>query len=190
MNIFFSASYRGREQYKTQLDLIHDTIAEFKSVNLISPAWKDNYEPLLRATKISRATQSRFAEYQAIRKGIRISEAVIFEVSHESFQVGHEVSFALAEKKPVLCLSLHEDFSQRIQNEYFFGAKYTPETIHGIIQDFLARVRELSLSKRFNLFLYPHQLEYVKEQGEKMGMNMSEYIRYLINLDKQRSAGY
>ena len=89
------------------------------------------------------------------------------------------------EKKPVLVLSIHEDFSKKIHNDYFMGAKYDAKNIKGIIQDFLARARELTLSKRFNMFLYPSQIEYLERASKTSGMNMSEYIRHLINLDRR-----
>jgi hypothetical protein len=95
-----------------------------------------------------------------------------------------EVSYALSLKKPTLCLSLKEDFSQRIENDYFFGQQYSLGSLKVKIQDFLAAARDMAKSERFNLFLYPHQVEYLKLESQQHGMNMSEYVRFLINQDR------
>ena len=108
-------------------------------------------------------------------------------VSNEDFQLGHEMTLAATEKKPVLCLSVNEDLSKRIFNDYFFAAKYDEKKIKGILQDFFAKVRSINLTKRFNMFLYPRQVDYLKNAAEKEGINMSEYLRKLINIDKRLS---
>ncbi len=187
MTIFFSTSFRGHKKHPTAIKSVYETLTSFKSLTIISPGWNNNYAPIIKATLKREKTGSRYEEYRAIRQAIRLSDACIFEVTHESFQVGHEVSFALAEKKPTLCLSRKENFAIRIENDYFYGKKYRNNTIKPSIQDFLAKVRETTLSKRFNLFLYPHQIKHLKTQGEIQGMNMSEYIRFLINADKLKS---
>jgi hypothetical protein len=188
MTIFFTASHRGEAKYKKQFDRVYQTIKSFSDVSLISPGWKDNYEELISASKKKKLQDPRLIEYEAIKKGIQLADAVIIEVSQESFQLGHETTLTLMNKKPVLCLSMHEDFNKRISHDYFFGAQYTDSTLKGIIQDFLSQVRDLSLSKRFNLFLYPRQVEYLEINAKKNKMNMSEYIRYLINRDKSQES--
>ncbi|HYD34778.1 MAG TPA: hypothetical protein VD999_01800 [Vitreimonas sp.] len=186
MTIFFSSSYRGLSKYERNYELILRTLQEFKSIKVISPLLKSSYQPLVEAVlHRDLSTKDRYEEYQAMRQAIRAADAVIFEVTQESFQIGYETTFALSEKKPVLCLSLEEDFSKRLQNDYFFGTRYSEQTLKPIIQDFLAEVRDRHLSKRFNLFLYPHQIAHLQQQGNKHGMNMSEYVRHLINQDKQ-----
>lgn len=83
--------------------------------------------------------------------------------------------------------SVYEDFSLKINNEYFFGAKYIKQNIRIVIQNFFARVHEFSKSQRFNMFLYPSQLEYLEKAGRQTGMNKSEYVRKLINRDRRVS---
>lgn len=189
MTIFFTASHRGEDKYKQHYKTIIKTVESFPSVTLISPHQGGLYQQLREEEARAKGiTDPKLMEYEAIRQGVHLAEAVIMEVSHESFQIGHETTLALMDKKPVLCLSLHEDFSTRIRHDYFFGKKYTERSLKGTIQDFLAHVRDLSLSKRFNLFLYPHQVEHLQTMSKKSGVNMSEYLRKLINLDKQAEA--
>lgn len=183
MVIFYTASYYGKAKYQASYDLVRATIKQFR-VNLISTE-EGNYKDVLDAATRKRIADPRLLHYEAIRRGIHMADAVVIEVSNEDFQLGHEATLAIMEKKPVLCLSLQQDFSKKINNSYFFGATYTKETIQAIMQDFLARVRELRQAKRFNMFMYPTQLAYLEKASKKQGMNVSEYIRHLVNLDRR-----
>lgn len=192
MKVFFTASYGGKKRYQANYDLVRETIKRFK-VELISPEEKNYHLVLDAATRkkfpdYESLHKDSFWHYEAIRQGIHWADAVIVDVSQEDFQLGHEVTLAIMEKKPVLCLSVREDFSQKIHHDYFFGSKYTKHTIEAVIQDFFANVRELSHSRRFNMFLYPSQIDHLELMAKQYGMNMSEYVRRLINLDRRTSS--
>lgn len=192
MKIFYTSSRSGKGEYQDNYNLILKTIESFK-VELVSTEGGNYIEMLsLEARKrfksVEELRKDWFWHYQAIRNGIHWSEAFIVEISNEDFQLGHEVTLALMEKKPVLCLSANEDWQKKIHHDYFFAAKYSQKTIQGIIQDFLVKVRSLTLSRRFNLFLYPHQVDYLEKAARKYGTNMSDYIRRLINLDRRSHA--
>lgn len=184
MTVFYTASFFGKKKYQKQYDLVLKTLEQF-GVTVISTE-KGNYKQVLdEKTRERLKDKPKLLHYEAIRQGIHMAEAVVIEVSNEDFQIGHEASLAIAEKKPVLCLSVHEDISERVISEYLFGAKYNQRNIKRVIQNFLARVRQMTLSKRFNLFLYPHQTEYLEKASKRAGMNMSEYMRRLISLDRR-----
>ncbi len=184
MVIFYTASWFGKQKYQKEYDLVGQTIKQF-DVKLIGTEEGNYQEALDEKTREKLKDNPKMLHYEAVRQGIHLAEAVIIEVSNEDFQLGHEASLALGEKKPVLCLSINEDLSKRIFNEYFFSARYNQKNIGEIIQDFLAKARAMTLTKRFNLFLYPHQRSYLQKAGKREGMNMSEYVRHLINLDKR-----
>ena len=184
MTVFYTASWFGKKKYQPEYDLASRTIEGF-GVKLISTEGGNYQEVLDENTRARLKDEPKLLHYEAIRQGIHQADAVIIESSHEDFQLGHEASLAIAEKKPVLCLSVNEDLGKRIYNDYFFGAKYSSSTVKKVIQDFFAKARQLSLSKRFNLFLYPHQVEYLQTAAKRKGVNMSEYMRYLISLDKR-----
>lgn len=184
MIVFYTASFYGKDKYQKYYDLVRKTIESFK-VQLISPESMEQFQKGIEEGAKKLKTEAGFLKYETIRAGIHKADAVVIEVSNQDFQLGHEATLAIMEKKPVLCLSLYEDLSKKINHEYFFGAKYDEKTISGIVQDFFAHARDLSLSKRFNLFLSPYQVEYLERMSKKFGINMSEYIRRLINLDRR-----
>jgi 3-methyladenine DNA glycosylase/8-oxoguanine DNA glycosylase len=92
---------------------------------------------------------------------------------------------AVFDKKYVLCLSLDEDFSEKINNRYVLGAKYSELTIDEIIEDFVAKVSKNILTERFNCFLSPAQVHYLQSQSLSKNINMSEYVRELIDRDRK-----
>lgn len=186
MNVFYTCSYYGKKKYQKWYDLVRATLKEFH-IELISPE-EGNYQHVLDAESRSRLKSPELLHYEVIRQSIHLAEVVVIEASHEDIQLGHEITLALMEKKPVLVLSIHEDFSRKIHHDYMIGAKYTKTNLKPILQDFLAHARELTFSKRFNMFLYPSQIEYIERKGKETGMNMSEYIRHLINLDRRANS--
>lgn len=184
MIIFYTASYFGKKKYQREYDLVATTLQKFE-IDLIGTE-VGNYQDLLsERAKASLGDNPKRLHYEAVRQGVRQADAVVIECSQEDFQIGHEATLAMEERKPVLCLSVHEDLSERVFGEYLFGSQYTEMSLEGIIQDFLSNARELSLTTRFNMFLYPHQREYLQLASKKQGVNMSEYVRKLINRDKR-----
>ena len=186
MRIFYTASYYGKQAYQEQYDLVRATIKGFNA-DLISPEEGNYLDVIDPKTRKRLEGNPKLIHYEAIRQGIHLADAVIIEATHEDIQLGHEITLALMEKKPMLVLSTKEDFSKKIIHEYLFGARYTKATVKGILQDFFAKAREIRHARRFNMFLYPAQTEYVEKASQKQGMNMSEYIRHLINLDRRAS---
>ena len=143
---------------------------------------KGNYLDLVPPTvKTRMKNQPLKLHYNAIRRGILWSDAVIIEISQEDFQLGHEATLAIQAKKHVLCLSTHEDFSQKIANRYFHGAKYNRTTVEEQIESFLKLAQKDLLSRRFNLFLTSSQEQFLKSRGQESGLGASDYLRSLID---------
>lgn len=181
MKIFWTASYHGKAQYQKYYDLIGRVIDSQPSVEVIATE-KGNYQNILPPTLRSKlSSQPDLLHYEAIRRGILWADAVIIEISHESFQLGHEASLAMQAKKHVLCLSTHEDYSPKLDNRYFHAAIYNKMTIEEQIESFLKLARRDLLSRRFNLFLTSSQEQFVKQKGDESGEGASSYIRSLID---------
>lgn len=180
MKVFWTASYTGKDKYQKFYDLIGRTLESLPDLEIISPE-KGNYldmvPPTLR-TKLS--SDPTHLHYEAIRRGILWADAVIIEVSNEDFQLGHEATLAIQAKKHVLCLSVNENFADKIDNRYFHGAKYNRATLEEQVEDFLSLARKDLLSNRFNLFLTSSQLEFIKKQGDLSGEGASSYLRSLV----------
>lgn len=181
MKIFYTASYYGKQQYQRQFDKVLAEI-EKHDVDIISPEI-GGYQKVLSNKEMIKLKTADSIHYMSIQRGIQLCDATIIEISHQDFQLGHEASLAIQNKKPVLCLSIHEDFSKKIRNPYFFGAKYNDFNIDEIISNFLRKASNEKLSERFNMFLSPTQLVYLEKQSERSNMSKSEYLRDLLIQD-------
>lgn len=184
LKIFFTASYYGKQMYQKYYDLV---LAKIEECNVeVVGTEKGNYMVLLGISPGESIFTNKALHYKAIRKGILWCDAAIIEISHEDFQLGHEATLAIQLKRPVLCLSIHEDFSKKIKNEYFHGAKYNEYNIGTIIRTFLEEIKVDHFSERFNCFLSKKQTAYLRKVAWEEKMNNSQYLRRLINRDMKR----
>jgi hypothetical protein len=182
MIVFYTASFTGKKSLQKYYDLVLKTIQSFES-DIISPELGNYMEVLSKKRQAELSKDSRRLHYEAIRKGILASNVVIIEVSNEDFQLGHEATLALDQKKPVLCLSIYEDFSKKIRSPYFYAGKYNEYNIEELVGDFLTQSKKEQLSVRFNCFLKQAQIDHLRLQGELNGQTTSEYLRVLIDRD-------
>ena len=183
MRVFYTASFYGKRKYQKYYDLVLKAI-EKTGVELISPE-KGNYFKVLTEKDYKDIKSKKKLHYEAIKRGITWAQAVIIEISNEDFQLGHEATLATQAKKPVLCLSLNEDFSEKINNSFFYAAKYNEYNIEEIVDDFIKNAEKEALNQRFNLFVSPRQLTYLENAAKRSEMNMSEYLRMLVDKDQK-----
>src|SRR3990167_1589992 len=154
MKIFFTASFHGKKQYQRYYNIVLKTLEQIPNA-FITSTEKDNYLSVLPLKDRKRIKNKEKLHYLAIQN-----------------------------KKYVLCLSTREDFSEKIINRYFVGAKYNEYNIEEVVDNFIEVVKKNQFSERFNCFISPSQMDYVKEKAKKEHMNASEYIRSLIDDDK------
>lgn len=182
MKVFYTCSYYGKKIYQKYYDMVLSAI-EATGVEVISPE-KDNYKQLL-GPALKTLDSEKIVHSEAIRKGILLADAVIIEASHEDFQLGYEAAFAVESKKHLLCLSIHENFSEKMRFRYLAGAKYNKYNIEEIVANFIDFVKKDHLSERFNCFFSPSQIHHLDLAAQKAGVNKSEYLRSLIEKDKK-----
>ncbi len=177
--VFFTCSHSGKKKYQEYYDKIVSAI-ENSNVNLIATEL-GNYKQTLTKADLKKCKSDREVHYLAIKKGIQWADLIILELSEESFQVGHEATLAMEMKKPVLGLSLNEDWAARIKHPYFHAAKYTKYFYKDIIEKFIRDFGDEQLSERFNLFLSKRQLNKLERKAKDENINMSEMIRRLVD---------
>lgn len=170
MKIFYTASFWGKDKYQQNYNQVLTAILAHP-VEIKSPEITDFHHP----------TKDPTTHYSAIRQGIAWADAVIIEVSQEDFQLGHEATLAIQARKPLLCLSVREDFTNHIQNRFFHAARYNQYTIDEIIANFIQKSQKELLKERFNLFLSPSQLARLRSQAQKQSLTASECLRQLID---------
>lgn len=184
MTIFYTVPYSGKAKYQKQYDWILKAIQK-TGVDVISPEL-DNYQQVLKPSELKKYHDPKIIHYESIRRGIDMADAVIIDVTYPGTRIGFEIGLAVFDKKYVLCLSLEEDFSEKINNRYVLGAKYSELTIDEIIEDFVAKVNKNTLTERFNCFLSPAQVSHLQSKSLSEDINMSEYVRKLIDGDRKQ----
>lgn len=180
--VFFTASYSGKAKYQQKYNWCINAIKR-NNVDLISPELGNYLDVLSGSEKKVYEGDQKAMHYEAIRRGILWADLVIIETSDENFQVGHEATIAMVMRKPVLALSIFEDFGVKIKHKYFQGAKYNGFNIDEIITSFINKHSKAEFNERFNLFLSKEQVEKVLKKSQKLGVNKSEYIRRLLDED-------
>ena len=100
MRIFYTASYYGKEKYQKYYDMILKAITD-TGTEVLSPE-KGNYLNILQKKDLKKFKSEKEIHYEAIRRGIQWADEVIMEISNEDFQLGHEATLALQEKKHVI----------------------------------------------------------------------------------------
>lgn len=178
LKIFFTASFEGKEKYQSNYDKIVQIIKESKAEVVATEL--ANYKKLLTLRDIKKLKTEKEIHYYAIKKGIQWADLVIMELSQESFQVGHEATLAIQLKKPLLGLSIHQDWSQRILDTYFIGAKYNEYNVREIITGFINKYSKNRLTERFNMFLSKQQIKKLDSLAKENSTTRSELIRSLI----------
>lgn len=187
MKILYTASYLGKQKYQTNYNLVLKTL--HATGNEILVPEKDDYLYFLSQKELERLQYPKRIHYEAIKKAIPQCDAVVMELSDEDFQLGYLATIAVQSKKYTLCLSIFDDFSDRITDRYFFGAKYDDRTIDDTITNFVHQASEDQFSERFNLFLSPAQVQYLEKNATVANMNKSEYLRSLIDQDQKVKGG-
>lgn len=186
MKIFYTASFYGKSEYQIFYTLVLKAIKK-TGVEVVSTE-EGTYMRVISWKQLRKNFKQKEKHYLAIRKGIEEADAVIIEISKEDFQLGHEATLAIMNKKHVLCLSVHEDFSNKIYNKYFHGAQYSPDTVDSIVSAFIAKAKRMKYSERFNLMLSPKQVHYLAKKANEKGVSMSEVVRQVVE-EKMNEGG-
>jgi len=179
MKIFVAASFYGKEKYPANFAHILESLKDLEAQILTPDAGKTL--TTLKLQNYAKTHNNKNVHYESIRRGIKWAQMIILETSHEDFELGFLTHSALELKKPILALSIHEDFSKKIKSPFFTAAKYNEKNVSSIVSRFVEKNAREELSERFNLFLSKRQLQSIESSAKELGINNSEYLRMLID---------
>lgn len=177
MIIFYTNSYSVKDKKQETFDFIISTIKSLGH-KVVGPE-THKYEELINLEKAKKNQAKISVHNQFIRKSIELSDAAILEASRYSFKLGQESQMALDKKIPVLCLADERDYSEKVQDPFFYSSIYKSDAeIRLAIKSFLKTVESKHLSKRINVFLHNKHLAYLNWYVKNNeGTNRSEVIR-------------
>lgn len=145
MKIFFTGSFFGQKQYGKHYDRIVRILEELGAE--VIRTGSEEYKSIYTEDDLRKFSKEEL-HYRFIREGIARADAVVVEASQEDFRIGHEATLAIIYKKPVLCLSVNEDYGKLVRHEAFRGEKYTLRDLKKILTDFLHEVSKTVRSTR------------------------------------------
>ncbi len=188
MKIFFTAAYSGKSEYQKMYNAVVKTLRELGTEVISLEVQK--HEDLLGKTVIKGLSENEL-HYSYIKKGVKISSAVVIEASVDSFRMGFESALALVYNKPVLCLSMTKDFSDNIRHKDFYATRYESEAeLVKTVRTFIANVKRKHSSIRFNGYFTPEQVNFLKWFSKKSGKTVSEVVRELVQKEMEGSDEY
>ncbi|OGG10036.1 hypothetical protein A2154_04355 [Candidatus Gottesmanbacteria bacterium RBG_16_43_7] len=177
MKAYFTASVIGK-QYHLDHYLKIIEILKSKSVDVRA-------EHILEATETTiriKNKDQRLAFMDQLESWITASDFLVAETTFPSISVGYEISIALHRGKPVLILYNEGEPPSLIvyhHEDKVVSEKYTPETLPGIIADFVNFVRGAS-DIRFTFFITPQIAAFLKKVAKIQKIPKSVYLRKLI----------
>ncbi|MDQ6984723.1 MAG: hypothetical protein Q9M91_07685 [Candidatus Dojkabacteria bacterium] len=120
------------------------------------------------------------------KKMILNSDAMVLEVTTPSIGIGYVFGYALAHRKPILCLYKDkfndEEISEVIKGEsssLIFLKNYNNESIGNILDKFFENL-ELHKLQKFNFVASKEIVDFIKQGAEKERKSASEFLRDLI----------
>lgn len=181
MKVFFTASQRGKKYFLKNYEKIYEIVKKkgYKILDddLLSMPADSFYE------KYKPGKRDLFEKfYNNELKNLRDSDINIFDCSFHSLSIGFIVEKSINLSKPTIVLykkDFEPFFLNGITEEKFIIKEYTDSNLNEIVVKALDEALDLR-DKRFNFFISPDLLNYVKAESRKQGVTMSVFLRGLI----------
>jgi len=163
MKVFFTCSTRSIEKYSKNYRAIRDAI--ISSGNKINRDWID-YS--INVAKRNTPDVPSHTIYEDVMTAILTADAVVVDATIRNMALGHQLTYALQNEKPVLLLRLKtkKDTKEKLFVE---GSKFknlnaheytTPKEAKAIVKQFFEKYKNKP-KKRFNLVLTGSQYNYI-----------------------------
>ncbi len=180
MKIYFSAALAQKKQFGKQYQQIV-TYLEAQGHQVL----QDTTTTSLK-TAVKKSDKERVAYYSQVVKWIKTADLVVVEVSFPStLHIGHEISLALEQSKPVIAL-----FHQNYEPSFFLGLShelinwqpYDASCLDTVLERGL-RFATHHLLVRYNVSLPARMYHHLEKCATKYRMPKSFYLRQLIEQD-------
>lgn len=196
MKVFFTCSTRLIDKYGQNYRAIRDAI--ISSGNKINRDWID-YS--INVAKRNIPDVPSYTMYEDVMLAILTVDAIVADATVRSMSLGHQLTCALQNEKPVLLLRLKQKNDDK-KKLFVEGSKFknlnvyeykSPKEIEKIVKQFFEKYKDKP-KKRFNLVLTGSQYNYINwasyyykktktdiihEAVEEIAENDSLYKKYL-----------
>lgn len=180
MNVYFTASIVGKKYHLANYQRIVNILTSRGNTVQSDHVLKKTEASIHMETKTE-----RIAFHEKLERWINASDCMIVETTFPSISVGYEISMALHRGKPVLILYSEGEPPSLLSTQHeekIISEKYTPQTLEGIIDDFMTYVQG-NADMRFTFFITSVIASYLDRISKKEKIPKSVYIRNLILKD-------
>jgi len=190
MKVFFSASPRGKKNFKDEYLKIYQSLIKMGFTHLNSDVVSndDNFYENLSAG----GTNAYNKKYYQLLQAVKEADIAIFECSSPSFAVGFLIEKAIQSSIPTIALYSKNHtphFLAGINDDKFQLVEYATSDLEQKIIDAVNKAVQL-MDKRFNFFISPQLLTYLNNVSKEQRISKSTFIRSLIiqHMKKQTSS--
>jgi hypothetical protein len=183
MKIFFNTSVSGRKEYEENYKAI-DRILNRISNNVVSAVFIATKEDVAKETEKEAASY-----YDKLRKWMRDSDILVFEVSYPSLGVGYEITWGLQLGKPIIILYVRgkkPHVLDAIPDDKIQVYEYDLSDLEKILKSAVDYASE-QMDTRFNFFISPKIANYLDWVARKKRTPRAVYLRRLIEKDMKES---
>lgn len=180
MNIFFTASLRGKEKYLSNYKRLYNALSIKHKV------FADHVFNLELEEVSSWEPDYHFDYYVNILNKIKECDCFVVELTSLSINIEYEVSLALNLKKNILAFYWEDakikdlDFMDLFQDkEKIQLITYNSDNLEKVTQTGLKNVKN-NLNKRFTILLPTRIVNYLEKNSKDTSVPISVYIRQLI----------
>lgn len=183
MNIYFSCSTRNILKHKKNYQKIRDSIK-----SLGHTIGRDWLEYSIRVAEKHAPDVKSNSIYYDVMSAILTSDMFIVDVTQRSMSIGHQITFAIYHKKPVLVIQAQQENDPSIEALFISGIKSPlvvmqtyekTEQILAIVKEFIQKF-ETNAKTRFNLVLNKAQDSYIEWAAYKYRLSKTEIIQKAI----------
>lgn len=187
MKIFFAGSHRGKKEFGTYYQKIHDVIANLGHKHVESSFLQQTPEEFY--TKLDQGGRNaHITFYEHNMKKIKEADINIFDCSLHSLSIGFQIEKSLEYNKPTIVLYYDNNvpyFLDGINNEKMIVKSYSKSNIEKVVEQAIELSKNLC-EKRFNFFISPMLLTYLNKVSAELGITKSTFIRNLIIEHKKK----
>ena len=177
MKIYFSGPIKNvPDSLRANFKEIAAYIKKSKHKLLGVGFYDQTLESITKQTK-----EQSLAVFKKMARLIKESDLCIFEVTVPSFAVGQEISFALAQNKPIIAIYQGEKphFLNFEGQELILEAKYQPSNLTHTLDEYIKYVKPTT-DVRLNFYL-PKELDnYLSHLSEKQNSPKSVVLRNIV----------
>lgn len=184
MKVYFTASARGRKNFKENYQRIYELIEKLGHKNLDNLVFKVDPEDFYKGDH-----GDQFNLFKKAIGLIRESEVIVLEVSKHSFSMGYVLDKALELGKPVIALyktDYDPFFALGINNDKLQVLEYSDRNLKSVLEMAFSYVSE-QVDTRFNFFISRKLLRYLDWISKKRRIPRAVYLRQLIKREMNKN---